>query len=518
MKNLLKISFVFVFLIGINQSCTDLETEVFSELTADNFPKTDEQFIAALGATYSSLTNAASHNSYWSNQSVSSDEMMIPQRGPDWFDGGYWLRLHRHEPLATDDVHINGWNTLYGGINNANRVIELFEGLVAEGSVSQDAAAAFIGELKVLRAYQYWWLMDQYGNVPIVTQFAGGEANPPTVPRAQVFAFVEQELNENVPNLTRAKDGSTYGRFNYWAGKALQSRLYLNAQVYTGSPRWADAAAAANEVINSGLYSLESNYFNNFNVENQGSSENIFVVPYDRTQNCCNQIPWMTLHYGSDQTFGLAAQPWNGYCALEEFYNKYDNTDLRKGKFGDQKTRGNFIAGPQYEADGVTPINDSSVEGNDPDGAGLVFTPQINEHFPNALRQAGVRIGKYEFEAGANGTASNDWVLLRYAEVLLNKAEADFMQGNQSGLPLVNMIRQRAALSGYTALTAENLLDERARELFFEGTRRSDLIRHGKWGDPWDFKPASGPNKALMPIPQQALDANPALQQNPGYN
>ena len=84
MKNILKFGFVFIFLMGINQSCSDLETDVFSELTADNFPKTDEQFVAALGATYSSLTNAGSHNSYYSNQAVSSDEMMIPQRGPDW--------------------------------------------------------------------------------------------------------------------------------------------------------------------------------------------------------------------------------------------------------------------------------------------------------------------------------------------------------------------------------------------------------------------------------------------------
>lgn len=517
MKSIIKYSFVLILILGMNQSCTDLETDVFSELTSDNFPQTDEQFVAALGATYSTLTNAGSHNSYMSNQHVSADEIMIPQRGPDWFDGGYWLRLHRHEQVATDDVHRNGWNTLYGGINNCNRVIELFEGLVADGSVTQEVAGSFIAELKVLRAYQYWWLLDQYGNIPIVTAFSGGDPNPPTVSRSEVFSWLEGELNENVPLLTQAKDGTTYGRFNYWAGKALQARLYLNAQVYTGTARWADAAAAADEIINSGLYSLESNYFTNFNVDNAGSSENIFVVPYDRTQNCCFQLAWMTLHYSSDQTFGLGAQPWNGYCALEEFYNSYDDSDLRKGKWGDQKTRGNFIAGPQFATDGSTRITDSSTEGNDPDGPEITFTPEINEHFPNCLRQAGVRVGKYEFGAGTNGTLDNDFVLLRYAEVLLTKAEAELWQGSQSGLPLANMVRERAGMAGYTELTADNILAERGREFFYEGVRRTDLIRHGRWGDAWDFKPASDPTKELMPIPQDALNSNPSLQQNPGY-
>ena len=510
MKNIGKYFIVFALIFGMNQSCTNLDEEVFSQLTADNFPTSEEQFVAALGATYSSLSNIGAHNGYYSMQMIAGDDMMIPQRGNDWFDGGVWLRSHRHEYNSQEGWLNNSWGELYGGINNCNRVIELFQTLVEQGSVAQADADAFISELRTLRALFYFYLLDAYGNVPLVTSFSSGEATPATTPRAQVFAFVESELAESVPNLSRAKDGTTYGRFNYWAGKALQSRLYMNAEAYTGSARWNDAIATADEIINSGLYSLESDYFANFKEDNGGSSENIYVVPYDNTQNCCFNWSQMTNHYSSQTLFGFNDQPWNGYCALEEFYNSYDDTDRRKGTYGSPLSPGNFVAGPM----GVT---DPGVEPEDPDGPEVVHTPNINAHFPNALRQAGVRIGKYEYGGGPN-TMSNDFVIFRFAETLLNKAEAQWRLGQgDAGLPLVNMIRDRAGLSGFATLTPDDLLAERGRELYVEGVRRTDLIRFGKYGDAWGFKPASDANKALFPIPQAQIDANPNLIQNPGY-
>ncbi len=508
MKYIGKFLFVCLLVIGFTQSCTDLDEEVFSQLTSDNFPQSEDQFISALGATYSSLANLGGHNGYNSMQMVAGDDVMIPQRGNDWFDGGVWLRSHRHEYNAQEGWLNNAWGELYGGVNNCNRVIELFESLVADGSVEQADAESFISELRVLRAYFYFLLLDAYGNIPIVTAFSGGDANPATSSRSEVFSFVESELNASVPNLTRSKDATTYGRFNYFAGKALQSRLYLNAGVYTGNERLGDAIAAADEVINSGLYSLEGDYFANFNESNEGSNENIFVVPYDNTQNCCFFWAQMTNHYSSQTVYNLNDQPWNGYCALEEFYNSYDDSDSRKGEFGNPTGPGNFIAGPM----GVT---DPGVEPGDPDGPEVIHTPEINAHFPNALRQAGVRIGKYEFAGGPN-TMSNDFVIFRYAEVLLNKAEAEFRM-NGGGLALVNMIRSRAGQAGFGAMTEQDLLDERGRELFAESIRRTDLIRFGQYGNEWNFKPASDANRTIFPIPQAQLDANPNLQQNPGY-
>ncbi len=511
---------LFVCLLPFNQSCTNLDEQIFSELTAENFPTTEEQFISALGATYTSLYGLLNHGGFFSIQEVSSDEIMIPQRGNDWFDGGIWLRTHRHQFDAVSDGQFNGaWGYLFGGVSNCNRVIELFTTLVADGKVDQAQAAGFIAEVRTLRALFYFWLMDTFGNVPIVTSFSSADPNPPTKSRAEVFAFVEQELNESVPQLAKAKDGSTYARMNFYAGKFLQAKLYLNSEVYTGKAEWAKAAAATDEIINSGLYSLEADYFKNFNTNNSGSTENIFVVPYDEAQAQGFNLAQMTLHYSSQASFNLQQQPWNGYCTLQEFYESYSNDDKRKGVSGNQQVRGNFHAGPQFASDGVTRLIDSGAEPADPDGQPLTFTPEVNALEPNTLRQAGARVGKYEFALGATPNLSNDFPVFRYADALLMKAEALWRQnpGDAMALALVNQVRTRAGVAAFATLTANDLLAERGREMFYEGWRRQDLIRFDKFDDPWAFKPASEACKELFPIPFVQLSSNPNLVQNPCY-
>lgn len=499
-------------------ACTDLEEEIFSELTADNFPTTETQFISALGATYTSLYGFGSHNSFYSLNAISSDEVLIPHRGADWLDGGQWLNAHRHQFGIGDQGVKNGWADLYSGISNCNRVIELFEDLVAQGKVEAQLAEGFIAEVKVLRAYFYYWLLDMYGNVPIVTSFLEAPTNPANNSRQEVYNFVESELAENVPLLTQTKDGSTYARFNYWAGKALQTRLYLNAEVYTGTAKYTEALAAANEIINSNNYSLESDYFVNFDEENSGSAENILVVPYDQSQATGFNLAQMTLHYQSINTYGLAEQPWNGYCAVTDFYNSYDDSDKRKGVSGDNSVRGNFIAGPQFAADG-TRLIDGSAEASDPDGQDLTFSPEINMLEPDALRQAGARIGKYEIASGATANLNNDFVLFRYSGVLLAAAECELRVGSAANaLALTNQVRMRAGIADLTTITLDDVLAERGRELFFEGTRRPDLIRHGKYGESWTFKDAhSNANLNIFPVPAEQIAANPNLEQNPGY-
>ena len=523
-------------LLGINQSCTNLDEEIYSDLTSENFPTTEEQFISALGATYTSLYGLLNHNSIFSLNQVSSDETLIPHRGADWFDGGQWLRVHQHSYNDAEESVNNGWNFLYGGVNNCNRVIALFETLVEDGSVTAEDAAAFIAEVKTLRALFYYWLLDGYGNVPIVTNENSDDPTPATRSREEVYAFIEAELNENVPNLSKAKDVTTYARMNYWAGKALQAKLYLNSGVYTGKDEYEKALAACEEIIDSGLYELEGNYFANFNADNLASKENIFVIPYDEAQAQGFNLPQMTLHYSSQATFNLQDQPWNGYCSMAEFYNSYDDTDARKGTWGNQQVRGNFYAGPQYDSDGSTPLIDPGVEGwiqdpdtgdwsldpdadiQDPDGPELVFTPELNELEPNCLRQAGVRVGKYEFESGATPNLNNDFPILRYADVLLMAGECLHRMGmSGDGAMYVDMVRERAGLTGLGTLTDEDLLAERGREMFHEGWRRQDLIRFGVYGDTWEFKPASDACKELFPIPANQIAANPNLDQNDCY-
>ncbi len=508
MNKILKYSkalLIGVMLLGFNNSCTNLDEELYSTVTFDNFFKSDEEFISALGAAYSSLIGImGSHNATWSIQEVSSDELMIPQRGGDWFDGGQWLRMFRHEYVATEEAFNNSWGQLFGGISACNRLIEQFE------PVQSDRAKAFISELRSVRALFYYWLMDLFGNVPIVTGFKNAESAPATKPRAQVYAFIEKELTESLPNLTADVTSATYARMTKHSANALLAKLYLNAERYTGTPQWDKAIAAADAVINSGKYTLEGDYFVNFKTENSVSRENIFVIPYDKVFAGGFNLPQMTLHYESQKTFNLTDQPWNGYCSLQEFYQSYEAQDVR---------RRNLLAGPQFSSTGVR-LEDGGAEANDPDGKPLTFTPEINEHFPNALRQAGARIGKFEYAINATPNLSNDFPIFRLGDIMLVKAEGLWRKNpaDPTALAIVNQLRDRADATPLASLTADNLLAERGREMFAEGWRRQDLIRFGKYAEARRFKPADAKTCLdIFPIPKPQLDANKSLTQNPCY-
>ena len=514
-----KVLLVGLFVMTFNQSCTDLEEELFSEVTPENFFQTDEEFISSLGAAYASLYGYMGCCNYYAMQEVTSDAMVVPTRGQDWFDGGVWQRLHLHTYNSEDDRVKEGWNFLFGGINTCNRLIFQFE------EAGNPVGTAFISEIKALRAMMYYFLLDLYGNIPIVDQFDVPDGfAPPTESRADVYAFVETEMTSALPDLSKDVNQSTYGRMNYYAAQAVLTKLYLNAEVYTGTAQWQKAADAAFEIIDSRNFNLTGDYFENFNTSNEGSSEFIFAIPYDQVFAQGFNMPQMTLHYGSQATYDLQAQPWNGFCTVQEFYDSYEDHDLRKGvpntNAGPSGVRGNFLVGPQFESDGVTQVEDSGAEDDDPDGPGLNFQSEINELGPNALRQAGARVGKYEFALGATPDLSNDFAVFRYADILLCRAEALWRMDNSDmeALMLVNSIRTRAGVDPFMTLTAENILAERGREMFAEAWRRSDQIRFGTYNDAWWEKPADPSDHVnIFPVPKEQLDANPNLSQNPGY-
>jgi len=516
--NILKFLAAALLFVTLNQSCTDLEEELFSQVTSENFFKTEEEFVSALGAAYTSLNSYGGNGNMYSLQEVTSDEMVVPTRGNDWNDGGHWRRLHTHKYNSEDPIISNGWPFLYGGVNNCNRLIFQFENLEVEGK------EAFISELKSLRALYYWWLLDTYGNVPIIDRFdVPDDFQPANNTRQEVYTFIESDLLANVDNLSRAVDQSTYARINYYAAQAILANLYLNAEVYTGKAEWSKAAAACDEIINSGNYSLATNYFDNFSANNAASPEFIFAIPYDEVFLGGFNLPMMTLHYLSQETYNLTAQPWNGFCSLEEFYNSYEDGDLRKGRpntlEGPSGVPGNFLVGPQFSSGGELLMDNDASAAADPDPV-LNFTPEINELEPNAFREAGARVGKFEYELGATSNLNNDFPIFRYADILLIKAEALWRQNpsDPEALNLVNQIRERADVEPFTELTAENLLAERGREMFSEVKRRTDLIRFDRYNDAWwekEVDPSDHVN--LFPIPRAQLDANKSLTQNPGY-
>ncbi|MEX2602419.1 MAG: RagB/SusD family nutrient uptake outer membrane protein [Balneolaceae bacterium] len=527
-------------------SCTDLTETVHNQVTADNFFQSDEEFISALGDAYGALGIYGIHNNLTSINEVAADAVVITQKGPDWEDGGIWLRHHRHTFRPSEDAINSAWNSIFSGVNNANRLIFQFESLVETGEVSPENAAAFISELRALRAFYYYLLLDNFGNVPIVDSFEDAPENPSQPSsdfvqgRRAVFDFVEAELLASLDDVD-TDVGATLGRINRWVVHMTLARLYLNAEVYTGTPRWADAVTHADAIINSGNYSLVGNYADNFAVDNTGSPEHIFIVPYDEVFFGGFNLAMMTNHILSQPAFNFGSQPWNGYQTVTEFYGSYIDPIANPGPQGDvigldpegttvtgtlDSRLSNFLVGFLRDLQGNI-IEDPGSFPDETHGNQIFHTPYINELAPLGWRQAGARIAKYEMEIGlSGGDMNNDFVIYRYADVLMIKAEALWRMNpsDPTALMLVNQIRNRAGVFPFTELTADNLLAEKGRENFYEVTRRQDMIRFpGKEGttrfnDTWRFKEnVSEPYRNVFPIPQNQMEANPNLIQNPGY-
>lgn len=528
-----KFSIIGLMLVG---SCTNLDEKnyLYDAATAENFGQTEAEIVSLIAAAYTNLYGSfGADGTIMCLTEVPSDELVVPTRGPDWGDGGHWVRLKLHTYKPNDPKIGGTWDFLFKGVNTCNRVLAILE------PIGTPTSEKFISELKALRAIYYYWLLDLFGNVPISTDFS--KTDPPANnTRKEVYDFVEKELTDALPNLqkTGPNDNATYGRVNYYTAQAVLAKLYLNAQVYTGTAQWDKAIAACDDIINSTKFSLMANYRDNFKKENKGSTEFIWVIPYDDIQATGFNLPHATLHMASQDTYQMGGQPWNGWASVQEFYNSYIDPAQNPGPQGtvvglDQKgtpTTGtldkrlsNFIVGPQFRADGVTPLADGAADATDPDGPNIVFTPFINELQPGAWRQSGARIGKYEFYKGMTGQLSNDWVIFRYADILLTKAEAVARKNanwnDGVALALVNQIRTvHGGVDPYTTLTVDKFLAERGREMFFETTRRQDMIRFNTYNSAFRFHPADADAHVnIYPIPEAQVNANKNLKQNPGY-
>ncbi len=495
----LRVLWAFVALVLFFWGCTDLEKQPKSSVTAENFFKTEAELVAAVVPVYQSLANFTWEPPMFL-QEVSSDEIVIPQRGGDWGDGNIWKDLHRHEWKPTLGFINDAWVRLYGGVARANSVLEVLANAEQTALVT-----TFISEVRVLRAYFYFHLMDLFGGVPIVTAAVPDPDNPPAQnTRTEVYNFVVKEINEALPNLEVSVGSGGWGRVTQNAAHAILATVYLNAEVYTGTARWNECVAECDAIINSGLHALNDNYFDTFDPtkEGAGNPELIWVVGHERQNGVGFFRHMATLHYNQ-----LPWTPWNGFSVVADFYNRYDPDDVRRSQ---------FLVGPQVWLAGPNAGQPTT----DRQGNPLVFTVEIGD-INNATEGEGPRVLKWPVDpAATNNNAGNDFAIFRYATILLTKAEALHRLGDVGGATaLVNQVRARAFEPDkpLAAATLDDILNERGFELFWENFRRQDLIRHGKWGNSWAFKTANEPHRTIYPIPQSQLDANPNLQQNPGY-
>lgn len=483
-------------------ACTKLDETLYSQVPADQYGQSSSEIETVVGRAYASLRgfSDATSNSYPTCEYVffldecASDEACIPTRGSDWYDGGRYQEAQYHTWTAKNAMILSAWRYCFQGIAKVNQVIYA----VDQSTQSTEYKDKIKAELRGVRAYYYYRLLDMFGNVPIVTSFLDSEL-PKNSTRAQVYAFVESELKDIMDKLPST---IIYGRFTQNVANTLLARLYLNSEVFNGTARWQDCIDACDKVSG---YVLEPDYFTNFLTANEVSREIIFSIPYDHKAGTVgNYLSSMSFHYNQKYAFSATANyPWsaNGICGKPGLYSSFDDKDVRKKA---------MLEGVQTNLATNTPVLMA-------DGNVLNYTEEIGD-FKNALQNEGVRLKKYEVKEGESWERDHDWVVMRYSEILLMKAECLIRLGKAADAqPIIAQVRSRAGLDTPSTVDLNFLDQELRREFVFEDHRRTDNIRMGTFFQPWWNKDVTPSYRGIFPIPQSELDKNKNLVQNPGY-
>lgn len=514
--------------------CFELDEEVFSEVTEDSFIPTEQDVAALMASAYSPLTFIYDWQGLFDAQEEAGDIIITPTRPNGWDDGGTYRRMHQHTWTSESWQPWNVYLTAYSGINNANRVKDQVE---SDELPTGELKESTLAELRAIRALWYSILLDTHGNVPIVTAYT--DEIPTQSTRQEVYNFVVSELTEVLPHLSDKCDATTYGRMNKWAAYMTLARVYLNAEVYTGTAQWEKALECANAIINSGLFELNSDYSANFAVDaDYTNKECIFAVPYDMAY-----APFAQHHKWyppvAKNSFGaLADYYWGGSCANPQFINAYEE--------GDKRLEKTWLMGPQYRYDNPSELVWTC----------LNYLPSltcIKDNVNYTSIDYGYRVYKFEINYETNnGGWSNDFAYFRYAETLLTKAECLLRLGKdeQEAARIVSQLRSRVfddpaqatvtveRLKGdtriqYGTLDWDNniddpgdttpvylggLYDEWGFEFACEAQRRTQMIRFGTFNTKnWFNHTRTDSHTSIFPIPLEEIQANGNLKQNPGY-
>ena len=529
---------VFIFLIVSFLSCQKLDLTNNTELTTTAFPKDSAQFVQAAGTIYAALRGNFSLD-YFFMQTLSSDEAILPARGGNWYDNQNYLMLHYHSWTKDHPWTGSCWGWLSKIIGNTNQVLSILDANMPSGSNKNTTFA----ELKMVRAFAYFMMMDLYGNVPLDTVY--GDFTPHAkVDRPVVFNFIESEIKKCLPYLSSATGTATYGRPNKYTAYALLAKMYINAEYYTGTQRYNDCIAACDKIINSGAYVIEprATYLQMFYPTNGPSmKEFIFAIPYDASYTVMPGTNGYMYHARYDvprsekAKFSLPFTPSAPESTLPEFYAYFnDPNDIRNKQ---------WLTGLQYMSDGVTPVTvkttklgyDQFYTGSDGSAS---YTYQVNLTPDIILRQnvatfdcgndeiawnMGYRnIKFYPDNTSTSRNQNNDVPVFRYSDIILMKAEAILRGGTPTlgatALSLVNDLRtNRSTSASWATVTLDSIYNERSREFVWETWHRNDMIRFGKYEGSWGFKTNSDTYRRIFPIPTNALTVNPKLTQNPGY-
>ena len=464
---------------------------------------------------------------------LTTDEAMIPIRGGDWYDGGLWENMYQHNWNANDINLYNVWKYLFKVIVISNQSLSIIDS--HKSLLSAEQTRNFTAEVRAVRALFYYYAMDMFGRVPIVTSYDVKLEQVTQSERSEVFKFIVDELQDVAPQLADEhsnKEGNYYGRVTRPVANFLLAKLALNAEIYTDD-NWTDGKRQDGKSIYFNVngekknawetciwyceqlrqegYELESDYASNFAVHNENSKENIFTIPLDKNLYL-NEYHYLyrSRHYKHGGAYGGSSE--NGTCATVSTVKSFGyGTDHVDNRF-----KINFYADTVL-VDGKKIYLDN--------GKPLVYMPlelKLNLSDSPYKQTAGARVGKYEVDRTAYSDGrqvDNDIVLFRYGDALLMEAEAKVRNGEDGSIEL-NAIRDRVGMPHVEA-NLDNILKERLLELVWEGWRRQDLIRFGKYTKAYDqrtpLEKESTGFTTVFPIPQRCLDLNKKLKQNPSY-
>lgn len=499
-------------------SCTDLEIKetdsIFTE-SGEGFDGVADPQGALQGLNNNIRGNLEGQDNLFALAEVSTDETFVPTRGTDWGDNGIWRVLHQHTWTPSHNYVLSVWNQWNQNIFNASEIID----------ARSNASPEVVAEAKFLRAFSMFWIMDLYGQVPFRQPDEGPEIEPEVLTRAQAYDFILQDLSDAIAGLP---DGAPNNNdLNRYATKAsarfLTARVLLNSGVYlgTGAPETGaldQIISLVNDIEDDG-YGLQEGYFEIF--MDSPDRETIWWV----SAGVGNRM-WNGLHYNQTHPDN-GGGGWNGFSTLAEFYDLFEGNPNSNYVGDGQEERRGFVVDPSNATPENFGFGYGMQIGQMYNGAGealedrsanpLVFTRELPGLVGNNER-TGIRTLKY---SPRNGAYTGHQIIFRFADAHLMKAEAYLWKGqNQEALDLVNDLRALRKAQPLTSISTEIMLDERAREMYHEFVRRTDMIRFGLFTRDWEFKdPGSvgDTNKNLFPIPSNALLSNTKLEQNPGY-
>lgn len=515
-KSIILTGIVAIILFPV-QSCLNLDETVYDKITGDNFGNTEAEVTAIIGPAYGTLKRY--FHAHWLYLSECTGDMAITptRKGGDWFDGGQFRDLHMHTWTPQTATIRNGWNAASQSISACNLIYETVSGKDLEENDKKQALA----EIRGIRAFWLYVMMDAWGNVPLAVDFKD-TGLPETKSRQEVFNYILKELNE-IKDIVRSDVSSaSYGKFTRGAAYTLLAKMYLNANAWgvtSGvSDNWSAAINACDTVMKLG-YILEPTWKNNFQVQNQNSGEAIFAVCYSAndTENE-NTLHLRTLHYKDNIALGGKWSAWNGICAQTDYAKLFDEADTRLD--------GSFLRGEMVDptVDTVIVTAHNRKLNHYIDVIQIPGSQYAGSTWGQVNQEDGYRCYKWPFDRATLGAMENDFHIFRLADVYLMKAEALVRAGkdNATATALVNAIRERGygnADHNYASVTLGNIALERKLELAWECHSRQDCIRFGTFQNARYLKTSTAGKDYLniFPIPQTALDANKNLKQNPEY-